>query len=40
MCEVGTLLPHNGTDAVSKPCVTEKTSSWQYVATGDGRCRR
>ena len=40
MCEVGTLLTHNGTDAVWNHCVTELTSAWQYVVTCDGRRRR
>ena len=37
MCEVGTLLTHNGMDAVSNLCVTQYTSAWQYAVTGDSR---
>ena len=40
MCEVGTRLTHNGTDAVANLCMTEQTSTWQYTVTSDGRRRR
>ena len=40
MSEVGTLLSHNETDAVSNLCVTEPTSAWQYAVTGGTYSRR
>ena len=40
MCEVETLVTHNGTDAVSNHCVIEQTLAWLRTVTGDGRRRR
>ena len=39
VCEEGTLLTHDGTDAVSNFCVAKWTSAWQYAGTGDDRRR-
>ena len=40
MCEVETLLTHDGAGAVSNLCAEEWTSAWQYAVTGDVRRRR
>ena len=39
MCEVGTVLTHDGTDVEPNLCVALWTSAWQYAGTGDGRGR-